>query len=410
MKRSMDAMDTSVTAERAGASARKSPRRSIAAIGLALALLTFVATAARAQSPTPGWVPTLPVTFGLDTHLSAFPDGSAFAFDDGWDYVYVSSDHGLTWSPTEIPATRGGAVFEMQSPEIGYFKSSGGFFRTTDSTRSWKRIADLPLPGPNFFDRLKTGNGWGYGITAMDASRDGALMVLGGDVHYFEDYSADCLGPKARAAVWTKRTGKRWHRTEFPHPGKVRDLSFLNENVGIALVLRWGPSAGSDQFTCESKQTIIYRTTDGGRTFRKVAARSFDPSEPAAFTSIGIASRNTFVAGAADGSMVRTTDGGRTFRSGPALVNPVTNPVTSTTSTPLDNAFWVTGLDFPSASVGYASTKGGGTWRTVDAGRTWVLEPSNELVFSRRGFGDIAAADVDHAISAGGTSILSRVP
>jgi len=350
------------------------------------------------------WAPTLPVTVGHDVDVAAFADGGAFAFDRGDNYIHASQDHGMTWLRREIPASRNGSVFDMASSTRGYFFSQGaGLYETRDGARSWDQTEDLPLPGPNFFEQFRTGEGWSYSVTAMARSRTGGLMAMGGDVHYFENHGADCLGPNARAAVWTK-TGKEWRLTKLPHPGKVRDLAFLSDRVGLVLALKWGPATGSSDFTCESRESIVYLTTDGGRTFRPVIRRSFE--QPAqAFTSIGIASRATFVAGTADGSTVLTTDGGRSFHDGQALVN----PAISSDGAPYDGFFWISGFDFADRSVGYASTKGGGTWRTEDGARTWTLEASTELVFSRTGFGDVAAADREHAISAGGTSVLTRL-
>jgi hypothetical protein len=60
--------------------------------------------------------------------------------------------------------------------------------------------------------------------------------------------------------------------------------------------------------------------------------------------------------------------------------------------------------------VGYASTRGSGTWRTVDGGLRWVQENSPECLYYPFGVGDIAAADQQHGITGGPRSLDVRQP
>lgn len=73
------------------------------------------------------------------------------------------------------------------------------------------------------------------------------------------------------------------------------------------------------------------------------------------------------------------------------------------------NIFWVSGIEFATAKIGYAIGKGGGAWRTEDGGQTWTSEPSSQSVWGV-GVGDIAVGDTEHAIGGGPNSIIARLP
>lgn len=70
---------------------------------------------------------------------------------------------------------------------------------------------------------------------------------------------------------------------------------------------------------------------------------------------------------------------------------------------------WVQGMDFADAEVGYASTKGGGTWRTHDGGLTWVLEASSDSAHQHFVQGDVTALDAERAVIAGPAVVSVRM-
>ena len=59
--------------------------------------------------------------------------------------------------------------------------------------------------------------------------------------------------------------------------------------------------------------------------------------------------------------------------------------------------------------MGYASTKGGGTWRTTDGGRTWLLEASSDAVHQDFVKGDVTALDAERAVVGGPAVVAVRV-
>jgi hypothetical protein len=65
---------------------------------------------------------------------------------------------------------------------------------------------------------------------------------------------------------------------------------------------------------------------------------------------------------------------------------------------------------FAAGQHGYASTRGGGTWRSADGGRTWQQEASHECVYHQWGVGENAVFDADRAITGGPAFISARTP
>lgn len=141
----------------------------------------------------------------------------------------------------------------------------------------------------------------------------------------------------------------------------------------------------------------VWLTDDGAKSWKR--------STPClmACSTAAMPDGKTVVVGHSDGSLLRTADFGRTWRVGQKLTTrPPGADVAAQTQ-------WVQGMDFANGKVGYASTKGGGTWRTTDAGLTWVLETSSDLAHQHFVQGDVTALDAERAVIAGPAVVSVRM-
>ncbi|MEX2288702.1 MAG: hypothetical protein WD794_00025 [Mycobacteriales bacterium] len=140
----------------------------------------------------------------------------------------------------------------------------------------------------------------------------------------------------------------------------------------------------------------VFLTSDGGRTWTRSTHCA------AVCGSVALADRRTVIVGHNEGSTLRTTDFGRSWRPGPRLAPPG-GRVEAVMQT-----FWLQGMDFANSKVGYASTKGGGTWRTDDAGLTWTREASSDSAHQLLVSGDVVALDTERAVIAGPAVVSVR--
>ena len=102
-----------------------------------------------------------------------------------------------------------------------------------------------------------------------------------------------------------------------------------------------------------------------------------------------------------EGSTAVSTDGGRSFRPGPNFRNGLPPAQDSA------QWFWVQGVAFANPRRGWLSVKGVGTYVTSDGGAHWDLEHSQDETFGLD-VGDATAADVEHALIAGPTTVSTR--
>jgi hypothetical protein len=124
-------------------------------------------------------------------------------------------------------------------------------------------------------------------------------------------------------------------------------------------------------------------------------------------SAVSMPTRSRIVVGYNDGSTRTSDDLGRHWRKGPDLVNALrkTGPAAQYNT----YAYWVQDVAFADARNGFASTRGGGTWRTSDAGLSWTQERSHECDYYPFGIGEIAAPTRDRAITGGPQWISTRI-
>jgi photosystem II stability/assembly factor-like uncharacterized protein len=337
-----------------------------------------------------GWVPTHPVEPQSFQYLDLFEDGAGYAttIRGAGYFMQHTADSGITWENAPPLPAMGPTAFGTSS--TGYLAAgSGGLWTTRDGAQSWKQI-------PSLSDRKAES---GYGKTDLDSvAAEGRIVVVGGSRAKAD---TECALPSDAEVVlgWSRDGGTTWREASLPFYGRAAWMNVLDARNGVAIVY--------DDYTVDEAQdcqrvsgtNAVYRTKDAGRSWQKI----MDCRDGLICTSAAMADRNTILVGTNEARLFRSEDRGRTFEEVTRLSNPAYSPLESL------QAFWIAGLEFADPSVGYASTKGGGTYRTTDGGKTWVLEHSTELVWGL-GVGDLAVSDAEHAIAGGPNFLITRVP
>lgn len=303
------------------------------------------------------------------------PPAAAIAFVDG--------RHGWVGGQGGLLGTSDGKSFrvELRAPITGIsaldrrrawaITGDGFVLRTTDGRR-WSRLG-----APHLFRVQFVATQTGFGLTrdgaavrSTDAGRTWLQLQTPGLVQS-ECFSSRRDGWLARAgSVWTTHDGgTHWVRSAlrrarqgFPIP----ELGCRGDNVWV--VFHEGAAAGTEDYH-------VYRSLDGGSTWRAVLASPIQQRLPAISNYAGPFSILGSGAAVFSGScspcegfgtatIMRTLDGGASFRR----------------STPF-HGYAPQALSFVDAARGWlltgahagsaASARLGVVWQTVDGGRSW---------------------------------------
>lgn len=349
---------------------RMPPRRLVLAALAALALAVSPAGAAE-----PVWVTTLPLPPQGHDILSAFPDGTAYVehTNGGSNALYRSTDFGRTWMPMAAPPATGGTAFvRFATPKVGYTVGYGTdrAYRTADGGATWKAVTPYPVPK-------------GKRFVAGAFAVTGRTILVSGTLER-DGIPAGC-GPRSGAVMWSNDEGRTWRRTVLPTGATVTPgwsvKTFGTRSAALVFYEE------DDECATYFDSTAVWVTHDGGRTFARRAAC------PVICTAVGLASRDRLLVGRVNGTTAISDDGGRTFREGQRLTD---YSATGDTS----HAFWVQAFTFV-GRTGYASTKGGGTWRTTSGGTAWTQEVLTHESGFGVGIGEVVAFDAGRAMTGG---------
>lgn len=357
---------------------------------LAAAVLAVVAIAGvPAQAATPVWVPTFVLPDQGYDRLSGFADGTVYlshAEALATNRLYRSADAGRTWTQLPNPPEWGSAFLtaaKFSTPTLG-FSAHGNtrLFRTQDGAKSWQPTAPLPgLPG---------GSQTTWGIDVVEGSQ--TVVVAGTQTPKLELGCNPAFG-----VVWSSSDGGRtWRTANIGPDDQPLYVTMFDQRRGVMLANDYAYKRDRCSLAPDVVMAV-WLTDNGGKSWKrstpclKVCATAAMPDA------------KTVVIGHSDGSLLRTTDFGRTWRVGQKLATrPRGADVAAETQ-------WVQGMDFANAKVGYASTKGGGTWRTDDGGKTWVLEASSDALHQVFVQGDVVALDTERAVIAGPAVVAVRM-
>jgi len=294
--------------------------------------------------------------------------------------AFVDVQHGWAGGQGGLLGTSDGRTFRLEVPApidgISAFDrarawaiTGDGFVLRTSDGRHWSRLGAPHLIRIQFVDARV-----GFGLT-----RDGVLVVSGNSgVSWVQARSpglvqSECFATRQRGwvaragSVWTTHDGGRtWARTRLRPSSAQPELGCRGRDVWV--LFREGAAAGTEGYH-------VFRSLDGGSTWRAVLASPFQRRLPAISNYAGpfnVLAGNTAVFsgscapcdGFGTATIVRTLDGGRTF----------------TRSTPF-HGYTPSALSFVDASHGWLLTGAhvgsatparlGVLWRTLDGGRTW---------------------------------------
>lgn len=286
---------------------------------------------------------------------------------------------------------RGGRVVTVagvpSQPNTYYFGGvGGGVWKTNDAGNTWMNISD------GFF---KTSS---VGAVAVADSDPNVIYVGMGEA---------CVRGNASNGDGVYKSvdgGKTWTHVGLENTYHIGAVKIHPKNPDVAYVAAlghlWGPN----------DERGVYRTTDGGKTWKQVLTRgkdagavdlAFDPSNPrviyAAFWQVR---RNPyhFDSGGPGSGLFKSTDGGDTWTDisrAPGMPRGVLGRIGVTVSPANPERVWAV-----------VEAQDGGVFRSDNAGRTWTKTNEQSILRQRAWyyshiFADPVNADTVYALNVG---------
>ena len=255
-----------------------------------------------------------------------------------------------------VGPSRGGRVTTVtgvpSQPKTFYMGvASGGLFRTTDGGQSWQPLTDGQVP-------------LGSTGAVEVAASDPAIIYLGtGSDDVRSNVST------GRGIYRSSDEGKTWTFAGLRDAGQIGGIRVHPSDPNTAWV-----AAQGDAFK-DNAERGVFKTTDGGRTWRKVLFVSesvgamdveLQPGHPdVVFAWLSHLQRKpwTIISGGKEGGLYKSTDGGEHFTK-------------ITAGLPADligkGNIGVTAANNNRVYALIEAKPGGGLYRSDDAGQTWV--------------------------------------
>jgi photosystem II stability/assembly factor-like uncharacterized protein len=280
-----------------------------------------------------------------------------------------------------VGPSRGGRVTTVtgvpSQPKTFYMGvASGGLFRTTDSGATWTPITDGKIP-------------LGSTGSVAVADSDPNIIYLGtGSDGVRSNVST------GRGVYKTSDGGQTWKFIGLYNAGQIGAVRIHPTNPDVVWV-----AAGGDAFKSNDERGI-FKTTDGGQTWRKVLFISdsvgamdveLQPGNPnIVYAWMSHLERKpwTIISGAREGGFYKSTDGGETFSK---ISNGLPNELIGKANLAVTNAN-------PNRIYALVEAKpGGGFYRSDDAGQTWALINSQSTLIQRPFYYTTLGADPSNA-------------
>jgi photosystem II stability/assembly factor-like uncharacterized protein len=261
--------------------------------------------------------------------------------------VFKTTDGGKTWSAPSLVETRHvtRVLVHPQNPDVAYVGALGhvfgpnaerGVFKTTDGGQSWKKVLYLD-------DR--------HGVADMDMSPLNPNLLYAA-LWRFERKPWTHTSGSEQGGVWrSSDAGASWTKLTKGLPkllGRIA-VKVAPSNPEIVYVM------------CESNEGTLYRSDDGGDSFRKITDRREIVSRGLYYTDLRVHPKNPDVVFAVASLLQKSIDGGKTW----TRISPQTH---------IDfHALWIDPLDPERIWQG----QDGGVAVTYDGGKRW--EPVRNL-------------------------------
>jgi photosystem II stability/assembly factor-like uncharacterized protein len=280
-----------------------------------------------------------------------------------------------------VGPARGGRVTTVtgvpSQPKTFYMGvASGGLFKTTDSGVTWTPITDGKIPLGS------TGS-----VAVADSDPNVIYLGTGSD-------SVRSNVSTGRGVYKSTDGGETWNFMGLYNAGQIGAVRIHPTNPDIAWV-----AANGNVFK-SNEERGVFKTTDGGKTWRKVlfisdAVGAMDvelqPGNPnVVYAWMSHLERKpwTIISGSRDGGFYRSTDGGEHFTK---IVNGLPNELIGKANLAVTAAN-------PNRIYALVEAKpGGGLYRSEDAGQTWALINSQGALIQRPFYYTTLGADPSNA-------------
>ena len=280
-----------------------------------------------------------------------------------------------------VGPSRGGRVTTVtgvpSQPKTFYMGvASGGLFKTTDSGATWIPITDGKIPLGS------TGS-----IAVADSDPNVIYLGTGSD-------GVRSNVSTGRGVYKSTDGGNTWQFVGLYNAGQIGAVRIHPTNPDIVWV-----AAGGDAFK-SNEERGVFKTTDGGKTWRKVlfisdAVGAMDvelqPGTPnVVYAWMSHLERKpwTIISGAREGGFYKSTDGGEHFTK---IANGLPNELIGKANLAVTAAN-------PNRIYALIEAKpGGGFYRSEDAGQTWALINSQGSLIQRPFYYTTLGADPSNA-------------
>ncbi len=251
-------------------------------------------------------------------------------------------------------------------PKVGYFGATGGgLWKTTDGGESWEPITDHQITSASI------------GAVAVSETDPNIVYIGTGEAEIRGDIQPGDGVYKSTDA------GKTWKRIAFTNSDAIAKIRIHPTNPSIVFVADFG------RYSVPSEERGLYKSTDGGETWRKVLDRGpkagavdveIDRNNPnVMFASMWEANRTEYgmSSGGEASGMFKSTDGGEHWTEitrAPGLPSGTDGKIGISIS-PVDS----------NRVFALVENENGGLFRSDDRGATWTLV-NNERRFRQRAF------------------------
>jgi photosystem II stability/assembly factor-like uncharacterized protein len=274
-----------------------------------------------------------------------------------------------TYQWRSIGPQRGGRSITVSGvkgqPNVGYFGATGGgFWKTTDKGETWTPVTDGQITSSS------------VGASAVSESNPDIIFIGTGE---------SCIRGNIQPGDGVYKStdaGKTWTHVGFRDGQNISKIRIHPTNPDIVLVAVFG------HYGAPNPERGIYKTTDGGKTWKQVLFRDnktagidlwIDRNNPnVVFAALWEAYRTEYQmsSGGAGSGLFKSTDGGDHFTE-----------ITRNPGLPQKGLIGKIGVTVSGADSNrvYAlvENENGGVFKSDDAGQTWALTYDGRILRQR---------------------------